>query len=414
MKGYSRGQLIFFSVATGLIVLLFAFGFGLFGRSGTAEKPGVVEAADELTAPRAAEFTLETNNAPLAPASTRSDLTVDELENINIFDLRNEGVVNITTQTLSYNWFLEPVPERGASGSGSIIDARGYVLTNHHVVSGAAEIEIALADGSTVRGDIIGTDPENDLAVLKFDPGNRDLETIPLGESAALRVGQKVLAIGNPFAFGRTLTTGVISGLGRSLRSDQGFIINGMIQTDASINPGNSGGPLLDSRGNMIGINTMIYTGSSTSVGSIGIGFAVPVDAAQRVVPDLIEYGVVRRGWIEIVPRQLFPQLVRYARLPVTEGVLVSQVVEGGNAAESGLRGGSGDRGVRYGSTTIYLGGDIIVEIDGITVTSLSDLFQALEDTQPGDEVNVVYVRGSRRRETTVQLVERPKQFSWE
>ena len=184
-----------------------------------------------------------------------------------------------------------------------------------------------------------------------------------------------------------------------------------MIQTDASINPGNSGGPLLDASGTMIGINTMIY---SPSGGSIGIGFAVPIDTARRVVPDLIQFGMVRRGWIEIVPRQLFPQLVRYADLPVSRGVLVSEVIPGGNAAAAGLRGGSPENAVRYGNTVIYLGGDIIVEVDDYPVETVANLYEALEDNAPGEEVTVVYIRGRRERSTNLVLSERPERFQWD
>ena len=209
-----------------------------------------------------------------------------------------------------------------------------------------------------------------------------------------------MLAIGNPFAFERTLTTGIISGLGRPLKNDRGIVLQDLIQTDASINPGNSGGPLLNTKGELIGVNTMIYTPSG---GSVGIGFAVPVDTALRIVPDLIEYGYVQRGWIEIEPVQLFPSLVRYARLRVDKGILVSKVTAGGNAESAGIRGGNTNKAVRSGSTVIYLGGDIIVGINGEPITSLSDLYVALERSRPGQEVIVNLVRG--RKEVDVKLI---------
>ena len=187
---------------------------------------------------------------------------------------------------------------------------RGYVLTNHHVIQNAIKVFVTLADDVRYEGEVVGSDPENDLAVVRFEPGDTALTIVPMGDSARLRVGMKVLAIGNPFALDRTLTTGIISGLGRPVRVSGDLVVHNMIQTDASINPGNSGGPLLDVRGAMVGINTAIF---SPSGGSIGIGFAVPANTARRVVPDLIAYGVVRRGWIEMTPRQLFPQLVQYA-----------------------------------------------------------------------------------------------------
>jgi len=405
MKLYSRGQLVFFSAATALVVFLLALGFGLIGGRGADPREAAVEAPEP-------SFQFEQSPepaTPVVPVARVDGLTDSERETIRVFELRNDGVVNISTQRLTMNWFLEAVPEQGQSGSGSIIDKRGYVLTNNHVVEGASEVNVTLTDGTTLSGDVVGVDVENDLAVLKIDPEGRDLSTIPLGSSSNLLVGQSVLAIGNPFAIGRTLTTGVISGLGRSIRNQDSFIINGLIQTDASINPGNSGGPLLDSNGDMIGINTMIY---SQSGGSIGIGFAVPVDTARRVVPDLIEFGTVRRGWIEISPVQLFPQLVRYARLPVDEGLLVSQVQPGGNADEAGIQGGNTRQSpIQTRSSTIYLGGDIIIEVDGLRVATLAHLFEALEDTRPGETVVVRYVRNGRERETEVVLVERPNRL---
>ena len=334
-----------------------------------------------------------------------------ERTTIAVYEHRNHSVVNVNTETVAYNWFLEPIPQEGSSGSGSIIDTRGYVLTNNHVVEGASRVFVTLADGERIEGTVVGTDAENDLAVVKFDPGDHELETVPFGDSDTLVVGQTVLAIGNPFGLDRTLTTGIVSGLGRPLRAKNDLVIRGMIQTDASINPGNSGGPLLNSRGEMVGINTMIF---SPSGGSVGIGFAVPVSTARRVVPDLIEYGVVRRGWIDAVPRQLFPRLVEYARLPVDRGLLLSEVRRGSNAWNAGLRGGDTDRAVRYGRTVIYLGGDIITAIDGQEVASIANLYESLEDTRPGDTVTVRYYRNRRHEETTVELTERPQRFQWD
>lgn len=338
-----------------------------------------------------------------------SSFTQDELNNIHIYELRNEAVVNVSTETVSYSLFFEPVPTEGGTGSGSIIDSRGYVLTNVHVIENAVKVYVTLSDGDRLEAQVVGIDPENDLAVLKFDPGDRVLTTIPLGESDNLEVGQKVLAIGNPFSFDRTLTTGVVSGLGRPIQNSNGTIIQGMIQTDASINPGNSGGPLLDSHGYLIGVNTMIY---SVNGGSVGVGFAVPADTAKRVVPDLIDFGRVNRGWIDITPIQLFSELVEYADLPVDAGILISSLEDAGQAAAAGLQAGSRSRAVRYGRTIIYLGGDIIVEVDGTPTASIAQLYEALEDNSPGETVEIVYYRNGRRRTTEVQLVERPQTYS--
>ena len=327
MKLYSRSQLVLFSLLSAMIVLLFALGIGLLKFPGSkseaarkteqtslenqpsgAQKSGVDSFFDEVLANTQTQY-IQRSVADLAA------YTEDERLNIMIYEQLNAGVVNITTETVAINWFLEPVPQAGGSGSGSIINTRGYVLTNNHVIDKANKVFINLADGSQFEGTVIGTDPENDIAVLKFDPpSGMDLQVIPFGSSDNLKVGQKVLAIGNPFALERTLTVGIVSGLGRPIQNTANHIIKNMIQTDASINPGNSGGPLLNTQGQMIGINTMIY---SPSGGSVGIGFAVPINTAKRVVAEIIEFGKVRRGWIDATVVQLFPSLVRYANLPM-------------------------------------------------------------------------------------------------
>ncbi len=374
--------------AVGLIELPEALTTAVWRRTARTEQP-VIEA-------QPVQFVETQAGAP-------AELSLDEQQNVQVYKNLNDGVVNVTSITFSYNWFLEPVPQEG-TGSGSIIYGDGTVLTNYHVVKDAERLQITLADGTNFEGKVVGSDPENDLAVVKFDPKGHKLTTVPLGTSRGLQVGQKVLAIGNPFALERTLTTGIVSGLGRPVSSGEGIVIKEMIQTDASINPGNSGGPLLNSRGEMIGINTMIY---SPSGGSVGIGFAVPVDTARRVLPDLIKFGSVKRGWIDIVPVQLFPQLVRYADLPVSRGVLISEVVPGGNAQKAGIEGGSERRAVRAGRNVIYLGGDILVEANGVAVASLADLYSALENTRPGQKIKVKVMRGRAERTFDVTLSER-------
>ncbi len=404
MKLYSRRQLLLFAALCVAIVFFLGWIFGLV-RWPAVNSGAVVQEldpADQLEDGPVFDVTpvqFDDRGAAVDP----SQYTEDELENILIYEKFNDAVVNVTSISFSYNWFLEPVPEEG-TGSGSIIDRNGTVLTNYHVVKGAKELTITLADGTDFAGKVIGVDPENDLAVIKFDPGGKDLVTIHFGSSANLRVGQKVVAIGNPFALQRTMTTGIVSGLSRPVKTDEGVVIREMIQTDASINPGNSGGPLLNSRGEMIGINTMIY---SPSGGSVGIGFAVPVDTAKRVIPDLIRFGEVRRGWIDIVPVQLFPGLVRYANLPVNRGILVSEVKPNSAAEKAGLRGGSQNRAVRAGRTLIYLGGDIIVKVDGVPVQSLMDLYSALEDNKPEETVEIEILRGRQRKSLQVKLSKR-------
>jgi S1-C subfamily serine protease len=409
MKLYSRGQVIFFSVLSVLIVVMFAVGIGFFRVPLKVENEALSDVQDKTAKNAEADpLSLQLRQSPYTnPLLTKTaellTYTEDERENILVYEQLNEAVVNITTETVAINWFLEPVPQEGGSGSGSIIDTRGYVLTNNHVIENAYKVFINLSDGSQLEGTLVGTDPENDLAVLRFDPPKgSELKTVPFGDSQNLKVGQKVMAIGNPFALERTLTVGIVSGLGRPIQTSRQNIIRDMIQTDASINPGNSGGPLLDSQGRMIGINTMIY---SPSGGSVGIGFAVPVNTAKRVVAELIAYGKVRRGWIDATVVQLFPALVTYAKLPVSSGLLVSRTKRNGLAEQAGIRQGS--EPVRYGSSVIYLGGDIITMADGMKVETLADLYSALEDNKPGERVAVEVLRGGRTVKMEIILADR-------
>ena len=396
--GSHRGRHLVVSVGIAVVT-----GAGIGFLLGTA----LAEARSRRASPVVAGEAAHAVPATVLPAQFRSSAAVssDEANNIEIYQRYNEGVVNISALMPEHHWFLNAVPRYGSgAGSGTVIDREGHILTNYHVVGGARQVSVTLAGGEEREGRVIGVDPENDLAVVKLDPRGLHLTVIPFGRSADLLVGQKVLAIGNPFALSRTLTTGVVSGLGRPVRADSGAIIQEMIQTDASVNPGNSGGPLLNSRGEMIGITTTII---SPSGGSVGIGFAVPIDTARRVLPELIRHGEVRRGWIDVRPVQLFPRLVRQLNLPVERGILVSEAIAGGNAEAAGLRGG--DQQVRWGRSLFRVGGDIIVAVDGTVTDTIADLFNALEDNKPGDRVEVVYQRGARRRATTVVLSRRAR-----
>ena len=412
MKLYSSRQVVFAVFFSVLAVTLLSLGtFSLVKAGKTAFfKPYDAKEQDIPSNSGNAGVSLRegTDQAmqDMPPAYTAADLapySSDERENITVYEQLNEAVVNITTEIVGINWFLEPVPQRGGSGSGSIIDPQGYILTNYHVIEKAYKVYINLFDGTQLEGNVIGSDPENDLAVIKFAPPRGiNLKTIPYGDSSNLKVGQKVLAIGNPFALERTLTVGIVSGLGRPVQISRQNIVRDMIQTDASINPGNSGGPLLDAQGRMIGINTMIY---SPSGGSVGIGFAVPVNTAKRVVAELIENGKVRRGWIDATMVQLFPALVQYAKLPVGEGLLVSRIRRNGLAEKAGIRQGS--EPVRYGSSVIYLGGDILVMVNNMKIGTLADLYSSLESKKPGELVDVEVIREGKPVKLKITLADR-------
>lgn len=338
--------------------------------------------------------------APLSAVAPPAPLSVEETNNIAVYERVSPSVVNITTVEVAYDFFFSPVEETG-TGSGAVLDRQGHILTNHHVVQGADHIQVTLADQSQHAARVVGADAVNDLAVLRIDAPADQLSPIPLGTSAGLRVGQKVYAIGNPFGLSHTLTIGIISSLGRSIRSRAGYLIDGVIQTDAAINPGNSGGPLLDSAGRMVGVNTSIFT---TSGGSIGIGFAVPVDTVRQVATDLIRHGRVRRPWIGIRGQDVGARLARRLDLPDRSGVLVAFVEPGSSAAQAGVRGG--DRRVLAGNVRVVIGGDYILAVDDRPVTTMSELTGALINRRPGERVNLRLVRHGREMDLPMTLVE--------
>ena len=406
MKLYSRGQVarrITYGTVIAFVVTAVLF-YNLGKRS--VKAPEVI--SEPIAEPVVSSEVLSESFAEASPvipvAGGSASYSQDENENINVYRTCNEAVVNINTKVTSYDWFWDPYVTDGGSGSGSIIDKRGYILTNVHVISGATKIYVSLADGSQYEASVVGEDIDSDLAVIKFDPpADVTLKTIPFGDSTKLAVGQKVIAIGNPFGMERTMTTGIVSGLGRPIQNSNNRIIRDMIQTDAAINPGNSGGPLLDTAGRMVGINTMIMSSSGSSS---GVGFAVPSEIAVRVVSDLLKYGKVQRGVINASIVQLTSRIAQYAGLDISTGMLVSEVEDDSNAAQAGLRGGT--KAVYYGSRNniLYLGGDVITKIDGISITSLAEYYSALESKKPGDVVNVVVHRNKKDVTLKITLAE--------
>jgi S1-C subfamily serine protease len=332
------------------------------------------------------------------PNITDPAVATDEQNNIEIYRALSPGVVNIHSTSYARDFFGFVEPQEG-SGSGSILDQQGNILTNYHVIEGAQKLSVSFGGQKNYAARVVGGDPDTDLAVIKLIELPREgLTIVPLGDSDKLAVGQKVLAIGNPFGLDRTLTTGVISGLQRPIRARNGRLIEGAIQTDASINPGNSGGPLLDSHGRMIGINSQILSPSGTSA---GVGFAVPVSIAKRIVPQLLSSGEVRRPKLGISTRNV-ETLKNQVELPVADGVLIWQVAPGGAAANAGLR---GLQQTEDGDVEL---GDIIVGIDSEKVANSDDLSRVLDKRQVGESVNVQIFRDGRRMSVPVQLAESP------
>jgi len=338
---------------------------------------------------------------PPLDAAGNAALDPTEAENVRIYKQASPSVANILTRTVEYDFFFNPVPIEGA-GSGFLIDANGHILTNYHVVQGAQVIEVTFADHSNYKAHLIGADTVNDIALIQVDAKGRKLVPLPLGDSRTLQVGQRVLAIGNPFGLQNTLTTGVVSSLGRTVQTGDNTFIDEAIQTDAAINRGNSGGPLLNSRGEVIGINSALLSPAGAS--NVGIGFAIPINTARRVAEDLILHGHVRRATLGLEGRTLWPDLADALGLPVQRGVLVESVTPGGPAADAGIRGGN--RSVLAGLRELRIGGDVIVGVNGEDVNSQSDLNLLLNRARPGDKVTLTLIRQGRKISVPLTLGE--------
>ena len=336
--------------------------------------------------------------------SESQGLSTEEQIVISVYKRASPGVVHITSTAIAYDFFFNPVPQRG-TGSGLVVDDRGYILTNNHVVEEADSLEVTLTDKSKVPAKLVGRDPSNDLAVIRISVPKEKLFPLKLGNSDALQVGQMAIAIGNPFGLDRTVTRGVISSVGRTLRSENGRQIRGIIQTDAPINPGNSGGPLLNSRGEVIGINSAIYTPSG---GSVGIGFAIPINTAKRLLPQLIAKGRVSHPWLGISGLDITPEAAKTLKLQVAEGILVVQVSPRGPADRAGIKGSA--RRARVGNTLVSVGGDIIVSVDGRKMSSVDEMTAFLDaERRVGDEVKIDLLRDGRPLTLSVRLGELPE-----
>lgn len=364
-----------------LYLLLIAGGFFI----GTGWKSAETDTTDTQLSKQAEQAEKTAEELP-------ENLTSAEMKTINLFDKAISSVVYITTSTVRQDYWSRNVEEvPSGSGSGFVWDKDGHIITNYHVIRGASRALVTFSDQKSYKAELVGIAPEKDLAVLKIDYDEGPLSPLPLGISESLKVGQSVFAIGNPFGLDYTLTTGVISALGREINSQSGRPIRDVIQTDAAINPGNSGGPLLNSSGRLIGVNTAIYSPSGASA---GIGFSIPVDVVKWAVPDLIKYGKIQRPilGVELNPNQ---QLAKRMNL---EGALIINVTKGSGADKAGLRGTSMDR-----NRDITLG-DVITGIGDVEVKSNNDLILALEKYKVGDLINVKIKRDDQEKEVQIEL----------
>lgn len=363
--------------------------------------PAVDPAAAVAVAPAAAD------DAALALAGEvalvdAAGLDFAERRNISVYETVSPSVVNINTQVLVQDYF-GTVPEEG-SGSGFVLDTAGHILTNYHVVENAQQIDVSFSDERVLPATVVGLDAYSDLAVLQVDADPGTLVPVTLGSSADLQVGQWAIAIGNPFGqFDRTLTTGVISALNRTLESTDGETITGVIQTDAAINRGNSGGPLLDSSGRVIGINTAIFSPTGSNA---GVGFAVPVDTIRRVLPDLLELGYYRHPWLGLQSGySLSTGLAEVLQLPVSQGILVVQLDSGGPLEQAGVRGAQSQ--TLIGNRRAFVGGDVLLQINGRPVAGVDDLESFVEASyRVGDVVTLRLLRDGQEYDATVTLGE--------
>lgn len=350
-----------------------------------------------MSGPDGPSWVTRPSHVELTQAAGPANYDPEEQNNIAVYKKALPAVVNITSTAVAYDFFYGAVPQQGM-GSGFVIDTEGHILTNFHVVEGARQLEVTTSDKKKYKAQIIGTDPVHDLAVIQIP--NKSVPQAEIGDSKSLVVGQKVYAIGNPFGLSGTMTRGIISSI-RSLKGQRGFI-DEAIQTDAAINPGNSGGPLLNARGQVIGINTMILTGGVEQ--SAGIGFAIPINTAKAVLDDLVHLGRVRRPEIGVRTIPIGPELANQLGLAADSGLLIVEVVPGSAAERAGLK--AGTERAYVGNYPIMLGGDLLVAIEGQPLEDPQDLSHVMQNHRSGDTVTVTIYRGKKRMDVKVVLGE--------
>lgn len=341
------------------------------------------------------------NITPTQEIYIPSSLGAFEKDIVAVVKKTMPAVVNISTVTLVEDFFFGIYPSSGV-GSGFIIDPKGYILTNYHVVERARKIDVTLSEGKKYSGRVVGYDRRSDLAVIKIDANN--LPYLPLGDSDKLEPGQFVIAIGNPFGLNRTVTLGIVSALNRTIVEPNGVRLENLIQTDAAINPGNSGGPLINIKGEVIGINTAIKSDAQ------GIGFAIPINKAKQIAEKLIKEGKITYPWLGIRGYAITTDMLDYIKFPVQKGVVIAEVIPGGPADKAGLRGGN--RVIYVDSTQIIVGGDIIVKIDGKPVESMEELRSEIQKRKVGDVVSITYVRGDKEYTVKIKLEAMPEDLS--
>jgi S1-C subfamily serine protease len=347
--------------------------------------------------------------AAAATAPARTALSINDIYRRaapGVVQVTSTSVVTVPADPFFGNPFFPQEQQQRSLGSGFVIDKAGHIVTNYHVVQGAKKINVSFSNGGTMKATVVGTDPSSDLAVLKIDASSRALTPLALGDSDAMRVGDPVVAIGNPFGLVRTVTAGIVSAIQRAITAPNGYTIDHVIQTDAAINHGNSGGPLLNGRGQVIGVNSQIETGESGGGGNVGVGFAIPSNTVKTVIAQLIREGHVDRAFIGISATPITRDLARVFRLPVSRGLLVQSVEPGSGAATAGLKAGTTQ--VVLAGETYELGGDIIVQAGGSPVASLNRLRDLVATKKPGDKLPVVIYRGNTRKSLTIKLGRQP------
>ena len=355
----------------------------------------------------------ETMSAPIASTSGEGEgggNTVDQ-----IYKADGNGVAFIESQLPAqqsenpFNPFGEPESQGGgtATGSGFVLDDKGHVLTNNHVIEGANKIEVKLGESEhQYAAEVVGTDPASDLALLKVEAPAKELHPLTLGDSSKMEVGDPVVAIGNPFGLDRTVTSGIVSALQRQIQAPNGFSIDNVIQTDAAINPGNSGGPLINAEGEVIGINSQIETGGNGSDGNVGIGFAIPINTAKEVISELETKGTVEHAYLGIVGGTITSEEAKALNLPVKEGVLIQSVEKGGPAAKAGIEGGTTPATIE--GAEIMLGGDIIVEAEGKKINNMEQIIELVNEKSVGEKVTLKVLHDGKEKTATVTLGVRP------